>query len=158
MVVGLTLGGTRSEAATSCTNLTSLKIPASEITLPTSGATIASAQMASVPADPVSPGATREYCKVVGAIAPVDPNAPPINFEINLPMQWNGKAVQYGGGGSNGTLVSGLGALRDARRERLRHLGNRLRPPERQAPRAARLRVERRVVRQHGLRVVQEDL
>jgi feruloyl esterase len=28
---------------------------------------------------------------VLGAIAPVDPNAPLINFEVNLPTQWNGK-------------------------------------------------------------------
>jgi feruloyl esterase len=73
--------------------------------------------MAAVPADPLTPGATRDYCKVLGAIAPVDPGAPPIHFEVNLPSQWNGKAVQYGGGGSNGTLVTGLGPLRDARRD-----------------------------------------
>jgi feruloyl esterase len=117
MVAAFALGGARGEAAMSCADLANLKIAASDITLPTSGATITSAQMASVPTDPLTPGGTREYCKVVGAIAPVDPNAPPINFEVNLPVQWNGKAVQYGGGGSNGTLVSGLNALRDARRD-----------------------------------------
>jgi feruloyl esterase len=101
-----------------CTQLSSLKITASEIGLPTSGATIASAQIATVPTDPADPAAgTREYCKVLGAIAPVDRNAPPINFQVNLPVQWNGKAVQYGGGGSNGVLITGLNALRDARRE-----------------------------------------
>ena len=105
------------EAATSCADLANLKIAANEIGLPTTGATIASAQVATVPADPTAPGGTREYCKVLGAIAPVDPNAPPINFEVNLPMQWNGKAVQYGGGGSNGTLITGLAPLRDARRD-----------------------------------------
>ena len=73
--------------------------------------------MATVPADPTAPGATREYCKVLGAVQPVDPNAPPVNFEVNLPANWNGKAVQYGGGGTNGTLITGLGALRDARRD-----------------------------------------
>src|SRR6266850_4890102 len=105
------------EAATSCADLGNLKIAASDIGLPSSGATISSAQIQTVPADPLIPGATREYCKVLGAIAPVDPNAPPVNFEVNLPMQWNGKAVQYGGGGSNGTLITGLGVLRDARRD-----------------------------------------
>jgi Tannase and feruloyl esterase len=104
-------------AAVNCADLVSLKIPASEIGLPSSGATIASAQVAALPADPVNPGATRDYCKVLGAVQPVDPNAPPVNFEVNLPADWNGKAVQYGGGGSNGVLITGLASLRDARRD-----------------------------------------
>jgi hypothetical protein len=104
-------------AAVNCTDLASLKIPASEIGLPSGGATIASAQTATVPADPSNPGTTRDYCKVLGAVAPVDPNAPPVNFEVNLPADWNGKAVQYGGGGSNGVLITGLAPLRDARRD-----------------------------------------
>jgi pimeloyl-ACP methyl ester carboxylesterase len=104
-------------AATACADLPNLKIAASEIGLPSGGASIISAQVQTVPADPTMPGATREYCKVLGAIAPVDPNAPPVNFEVNLPTQWNGKAVQYGGGGSNGTLITGLAPLRDARRD-----------------------------------------
>ncbi|WP_395322637.1 hypothetical protein [Variovorax sp. UC74_104] len=28
-----------------------------------------------------------------------DPAAQPINFQLNLPTTWNGKAVQYGGRG-----------------------------------------------------------
>jgi hypothetical protein len=104
-------------AATNCADLAGSAIAARDIGLPTSGASIISARVQSVAADPAMPGDTREYCKVLGAIAPVDPNAPPINFEVNLPAQWNGKAVQYGGGGTNGTLVTGLGPLRDARRD-----------------------------------------
>jgi feruloyl esterase len=50
----------------------------------------------------------------LGEIAALDPAAPPIRFEINLPEQWNGKAVQYGGAGFNGKLVSGLDPLKDA--------------------------------------------
>src|SRR5262245_4932445 len=56
-------------SATSCADLTKLKIAASEIALPNGGAAIMSAQMATVPADPKTPGATREFCKVLGAIA-----------------------------------------------------------------------------------------
>jgi hypothetical protein len=104
-------------AAANCADLASLKIPANEIGLPSGGGTITSAQMATVPADPLNPDATRDYCKVLGAVAPVDPNAPPVNFEVNLPADWNGKAVQYGGGGSNGVLITGLAPLRDARRD-----------------------------------------
>jgi feruloyl esterase len=104
-------------AAVNCVDLPNLKISASEIGLPSGGATIASAEMATVPADPLHPGATRDYCKVLGAVEPIDPNAPPVNFEVNLPVGWNGKAVQYGGGGSNGVLITGLASLRDARRD-----------------------------------------
>jgi feruloyl esterase len=104
-------------AAVSCADLVNLKIPASEIGLPSGGATITSAQMATVPGDPLNPGAIRDYCKVLGAVAPIDPNAPPVNFEVNLPPGWNGKAVQYGGGGSNGVLITGLAPLRDAPRD-----------------------------------------
>jgi feruloyl esterase len=52
---------------------------------------------------------------VLGEIAPLDPAAPAIRFEVNLPDQWNGKAVQYGGSGFNGVLITGLDPLRDAR-------------------------------------------
>jgi feruloyl esterase len=36
---------------------------------------------------------------VLGQIAPSDPNAPPIKFQVNLPVEWNGRSLQYGGGG-----------------------------------------------------------
>ena len=110
-------GASPASAAVNCTDLTSLKIPASEIGLPSGGATIVSAQIETVPADPSNPNTTRDYCKVLGAVAPVDPNAPPVNFQVNLPADWNGKGVQYGGGGSNGVLITGLAPLRDARRD-----------------------------------------
>lgn len=48
-----------------------------------------------------------QHCRVLGAIGPVDPKAPPINFQVNLPTKWNGRAVQYGGGGYNGVLITG---------------------------------------------------
>src|SRR5215471_8486382 len=104
-------------AAVNCTDLASLKIPASEIGLPSGGATITSARMATVPADPLNAGATRDYCQVLGAVAPIDPNAPLVNFEVNLPAEWNGKALQYGGCASKGVLITGLAPLRDARRD-----------------------------------------
>ena len=104
------------ETAAACAGLVNLKIAPNEIALPSSGASIMSAQIATVVADPTQPdGAKRDYCKVLGAIAPVDPKAPPVNFEVNLPLQWNGKALQYGGGGTNGVLITGLAPLRDAR-------------------------------------------
>lgn len=100
-----------------CSGLVGFKITPAEIGLPSGGATIATAELQTAPADPKTPGATHPFCKVLGAIAPVDPNAPPVNFQVNLPMQWNGKAVQYGGGGFNGVLITGLDPLNSARRD-----------------------------------------
>ncbi|MBR0717118.1 tannase/feruloyl esterase family alpha/beta hydrolase [Bradyrhizobium liaoningense] len=97
-------------------------IEAAKIGLPSGGATIDSAELvqsaplaqAQLPFGPLPPylavvPAVPEYCKVVGAIAPVDPKAPPIRFQVNLPTDWNGSSVQFGGGGFNGTLITGLG-------------------------------------------------
>lgn len=104
-------------AAMTCGDLTGLKISAAEVELPNGGVSIASATMATVPADPLKPEATRDFCKVLGSVLPVDPAAPPVNFQVNLPTEWNGRAIQYGGGGSNGVLITGLNPLRDARAE-----------------------------------------
>ena len=60
------------------------------------------------PAARVNP-ATPSFCRVLGHIDPADPKAPPIRFELNLPLQWNGRSVQYGGGGFNGVLITGVG-------------------------------------------------
>ena len=49
-----------------------------------------------------------EDCKVIGAIAPVDPTAPKINFQVNLPTEWNGKIMQLGGSGTNGVIPVAL--------------------------------------------------
>jgi hypothetical protein len=60
------------------------------------------------PASRINP-ANPEFCRLLGHIDPADPAAPPIRFQLNLPLQWNGRAVQYGGGGFNGVLISGVG-------------------------------------------------
>ncbi|CCE09743.1 putative feruloyl esterase [Bradyrhizobium sp. STM 3843] len=66
------------------------------------------AEKAGSPAARVAP-ANPAFCKVLGHIDPRDPNAPPIRFEVNLPVDWNGRSLQYGGGGFNGVLITGLG-------------------------------------------------
>lgn len=58
--------------------------------------------------------ATPEHCKVLGHIKPVDPAAPNIHFQVNLPKDWNGKSLQHGGGGFNGVLVNGYSFVRAA--------------------------------------------
>jgi hypothetical protein len=59
------------------------------------------------PAARITP-ANPEFCKVLGHIEPSDPKAPPIKFQVNLPVEWNGRSLQYGGGGFNGVLITGL--------------------------------------------------
>jgi hypothetical protein len=96
-----------------CPQLARQTIPPSSIGLPSGAATVASATF--VPAQSASgAAATPDYCKILGTIAPIDPAAQLIYFQINLPFAWNGKALQYGGGGFNGTLITGLAPLRDA--------------------------------------------
>ncbi|HEU5293587.1 MAG TPA: tannase/feruloyl esterase family alpha/beta hydrolase, partial [Burkholderiaceae bacterium] len=108
------------DAASGCASLAA-PIEASKIGLPSSGATIDSAALVApsalsvaergpTPAATITPAAP-QYCKVVGRISPVDPKAPPILFQVNLPTQWNGRSVQYGGGGFNGVLITGLTLL-----------------------------------------------
>ncbi len=92
-----------------CAALAGTTVAASEIGLPTSGATITSATVVSATA---SGNLNGEYCKVVGKItaAATDPaGTPDINFQLNLPANWNGKTLQMGGGGYNGTVVTGTG-------------------------------------------------
>jgi len=54
------------------------------------------------------------YCRVMGRIHPVDPKADDIRFELNLPEQWNGKALHYGGGTFDGYLAAANGRGRTA--------------------------------------------
>jgi len=88
------------------------EIPASAIGIPSGKATIQSAVLVqasplAAPANAPLQPALPPHCKVLGEIAPLDPTAPPIRFQVNLPTEWNGRAVQYGGGGYNGVLITG---------------------------------------------------
>jgi hypothetical protein len=51
-------------------------------------------------------------CEVDGSIEPVDRSATarPIRFRVWLPAEWNGRAVQQGGGGMNGSIPDLSGA------------------------------------------------
>jgi len=89
-----------------CLALRGTRIPAAAIGLPTNGATVVSASLVAA----AEAGNTNgEFCKVLGSIHAVDPTAPAIKFEVNLPSRWNNRLLQMGGGGFDGTLVTGLG-------------------------------------------------
>jgi len=99
-------GPAASSATDACQKLAGLAIPAAALGEPTTGAAVKSAELVAADAPDNANG---EYCKVLGAIHPVDATAPDINFEVNLPSTWNHKTLQFGGGGLNGVLVTGLG-------------------------------------------------
>jgi feruloyl esterase len=92
-----------------CADLAGRSIAASAIGVSSGAATVASAALIAANAPGNLLGA---YCQVRGTIAPVDPAAPLINFAVNLPETWNGKSIQFGGGGFDGTLIDGTEQVR----------------------------------------------
>jgi pimeloyl-ACP methyl ester carboxylesterase len=103
-VVGHSQETTRLSPA-DCAPLKDLSIPASAIGLPTSGALLQTA-VAVGAAD--QGNANGDFCKVVGIVKPKNSTSPNLEFEVNLPYSWNGRALQMGGGGYDGSLVTGL--------------------------------------------------
>lgn len=88
-----------------CTSMKGRTVDASGIGLPTKGATITDAKIvASIAPTPAANWGVPEYCAISGAIAPVDPSAPNIDFQVDIPTSWNQKAFHEGGGGTNGTI------------------------------------------------------
>ncbi len=105
------------DAQATCTGLQGATFSAATMLLPSGAASIHSAtwqaasavavaERANTPAARITPAAPA-FCKVLGHIAPFSAGAPPINFQVNLPAQWNGRSLQFGGGGFNGVLISG---------------------------------------------------
>jgi len=58
-------------------------------------------------------GTTPAHCMVNGRLLPVDesPTARPIRFGVALPADWNGRSIQMGGGGMNGTVPALAGGF-----------------------------------------------
>ncbi len=96
------LVGTTAAAPLDCTALQGLRVPPATIGLPTRGAVVTGATV--VPASGSGAKTTGTYCKLLADIAPIDPTAPAIKLQVNLPVQWNGKAMMFGGGGYDGTV------------------------------------------------------
>jgi len=107
LAVRVGIAAERATAREACEALSGLEISAVKIGLPTSGARVDSGRF--VPA--IAEGNVNgEHCEVKGWIHPVNANSPRMQFEVNLPSIWNGKLLQMGGGGFDGSLVTGLGA------------------------------------------------
>ena len=83
-----------------CAGLAGLRIPASVMSLPTSGGHVTAASDVTS----VIGGETVTYCQVDAALSPVDPAAPDIRMRAALPYGWNRKALMFGGGGYDGTI------------------------------------------------------
>lgn len=80
-----------------CEALVGHEISEREIDLPTRGAAVETATWVD------------DHCEVTGWIRAV--SAPQdMQFQVNLPSEWNGRALQYGGGGFDGSLVTATGA------------------------------------------------
>src|SRR5688572_23254271 len=91
--------------STACTALQGLSIEADAIGLATSGAVV---QSAVAVAAAEGGNVNGDFCKVIGFVLPFRVGSPTLQFEVNLPASWNGRALQMGGGGYDGTLVTGL--------------------------------------------------
>ncbi|WES63378.1 tannase/feruloyl esterase family alpha/beta hydrolase [Microbacter sp. GSS18] len=82
-----------------CEALVGFTIPAKEIGLPTNGAEVETATW----------NDAGDYCAVTGWIFAV--SAPQdMEFQVNLPGDWNRRTLQFGGGGFDGSLVTATGA------------------------------------------------
>ena len=79
-----------------CLALRQFVVSPALIGLATVGAEVRSAQLKKT--------GGHQFCEVLGEILSVDPTAQAIHFEVNLPTDWNGKAVHFGGGGFDGYL------------------------------------------------------
>lgn len=105
------------EPVMACENLVNREISASAIGLPTRGARIVSALAMAPTGAHAHPSngswlhALPAHCQVKGEIDPVDTRAPVIQFQLNVPTAWNGRAMQIGGGGLNGSIPANLAVV-----------------------------------------------
>jgi feruloyl esterase len=98
-----------------CAMMTGTMVPASAISLPTSGAVVTAATLTPGTGPLViKNNVIPEHCYIRGLIKPVDPKAPDIEFALAIPTVWNQQTLQIGGNGFNGfvpllvTLARGI--------------------------------------------------
>ena len=111
LCIGATLlsGCANTDQSVTCASLPGKIIAPASIGLPTSGATVTAAEQ--VAAAGAGAAAVGPYCKVSADIHPVDPKAPPIRMIVNLPANFNGKGLMFGGGGYDGTIPATQGNI-----------------------------------------------
>jgi hypothetical protein len=108
------------ELASACAGLKNRAIDAKAIGEPSGGAVVTTATYKKAVADALNTASyavvqgTPDYCEVLVDIKPVDPTAPVIKAQVNLPRAWNGRKLQFGGGGYNGVLITGVQPSRNA--------------------------------------------
>ena len=95
-------------AAASCAALKGTLIPSSSLGESSAGAVVTSANFLAAVADATNtagtatvPG-TPDYCRTLIDINPVDPTAPVIKVQVNMPVSWNRRSLQMGGGPTSG--------------------------------------------------------
>jgi len=98
---------TTTKLTAECASLKDMAIPASAIGLPTGGAVVQTAAAVKATDDKNVNG---DFCKVTGQIKNATASTAVFEFEVNLPNSWNHRALQMGGGGYDGNLVTGVGA------------------------------------------------
>ena len=91
--------------ASACAGLKGFEIPAKAFGLPTTGAVVQSAVAVRASEETNVNGS---FCRVTGIVKPVSASAQNLEFEVNLPLAWNRRVLQMGGGGYDGSLVTGL--------------------------------------------------
>ena len=96
------------EPVLSAEELVGLKIPVDYFKETTGGGEVVSAELKTSETDE-----NVQYIEVFGYIYPVDPQAPNIEWGMLLPLQWNGRTVQLGGGANNGYIpkLTGTGTV-----------------------------------------------
>lgn len=100
-------GASESTRVINCEDLAHETVPPEDIGLPTLGAQIDTAATVALDASRDAD----DFCRITGRIKAVNPSTPDIRFDVNLPRHWNGRALQIGGGGYGGVVVSGTGLM-----------------------------------------------
>lgn len=81
-----------------------MEIPKEKILLPTGGAVITAVDFVK-DGEGMVKWPTGDFIRVSGVIHPADPSAYDIMFMMGLPLEWNEKLLQYGGGGLDGVVM-----------------------------------------------------
>jgi hypothetical protein len=87
-----------------CVSMKGRSLAATDIALPTKGATITDAKLVPAAVAAEAKWSLPEYCAISGTIASLDASAPNIHFQLDIPTAWGEKAFQEGGGGTNGFI------------------------------------------------------